>query len=259
VTEFDIQSQRQKRETMMQGDMNAPPVAEATLQFSEREEQILAVATELLIKWGYKRVTMDDIAQYAGVGKGTLYLHWKSRDGLLQTILLREILDIWRNLMEQVRHDPYAIRYSRLMRTLMLNAMNRPLAKAIFTGNAEVLGKMAGSGNRTLKNQQLLSSNQFITLLREYGLLRTDDPIPHQIYAMQAAITGFFLLDPALLGEDRLTLEERADVLALTIERLFEPPTPPDDETMAEAGATMMEWMEGACNQYERIIRGFMT
>jgi AcrR family transcriptional regulator len=243
---------------MTQGNMNAPPI-ETGLVFSEREEQILAVAGELLLKWGYKRVTMEDIARYADIGKGTIYLHWKSRDALFQTLLLREVLEIWRTLMEQIRLNPTEIRYSRLMRAMMLFGTQRLLARALFSGDTEILGKLAGSGNRQLQAQQMIASHQFVAHLRDYGLLRNDDPIPQQIYMLRGALTGFFLLDPTLLEKDGLSLEQRADVLAQTIERLFEPPELPTDEELAKTAATMLPWMETLCSEYERIIRGFMT
>ena len=41
-----------------------------------REERLLDVATTLLVRWGYRKTTIDDVAREAGVGKGTIYLHW---------------------------------------------------------------------------------------------------------------------------------------------------------------------------------------
>src|SRR5437764_6276067 len=44
-----------------------------------REERILDAATTLLVRWGYRKTTIDDVALEAGVGKGTIYLHWKDK------------------------------------------------------------------------------------------------------------------------------------------------------------------------------------
>ncbi|MGH3566828.1 MAG: helix-turn-helix domain-containing protein [Pseudonocardia sp.] len=44
----------------------------------EREERLLDVATDLLVRWGYQRVTVDAVARQAGIGKGTVYLHFRT-------------------------------------------------------------------------------------------------------------------------------------------------------------------------------------
>lgn len=41
---------------------------------------ILDAADRLLERYGYQKMTMDDIAQEVGVGKGTLYLHFPSKE-----------------------------------------------------------------------------------------------------------------------------------------------------------------------------------
>ena len=50
----------------------------------ERADRILDTARELLLAWGYRRVTIDELARRAGVGKGTIYLHWRSREEVFQ-------------------------------------------------------------------------------------------------------------------------------------------------------------------------------
>ncbi|HEV2653667.1 MAG TPA: TetR family transcriptional regulator, partial [Ktedonobacteraceae bacterium] len=45
----------------------------------QREERILDAAAELMVRWGYNKTTIDDIVRSAGVAKGTIYLHWKTR------------------------------------------------------------------------------------------------------------------------------------------------------------------------------------
>ncbi len=41
---------------------------------------ILDAADRLLARYGYRKMTMDDIAQEVGIGKGTIYLHFKSKE-----------------------------------------------------------------------------------------------------------------------------------------------------------------------------------
>ncbi|HTD14730.1 MAG TPA: helix-turn-helix domain-containing protein, partial [Chthoniobacterales bacterium] len=57
-----------------------------------RAHRILDAAAQLLERWGYSRVTIDDIAKQADVGKGTVYLHWPNREALFMAVLQRELL-----------------------------------------------------------------------------------------------------------------------------------------------------------------------
>jgi len=41
---------------------------------------IVDAADRLLARYGYRKMTMDDIAQEVGIGKGTIYLHFKSKE-----------------------------------------------------------------------------------------------------------------------------------------------------------------------------------
>lgn len=48
----------------------------------EREkisEAILDAAERLLARYGYRKMTMDDLAREVGIGKGTIYLHFPSK------------------------------------------------------------------------------------------------------------------------------------------------------------------------------------
>jgi AcrR family transcriptional regulator len=52
-----------------------------------RTGEILAAARRLMGQKGLDNLTMDDIAQAAGVAKGTLYLYFQSKDELIQALL----------------------------------------------------------------------------------------------------------------------------------------------------------------------------
>lgn len=45
-------------------------------------EAILDAADRLFAQFGFKKTTVEEIAQEAGIGKGTIYLHFKSKEEL---------------------------------------------------------------------------------------------------------------------------------------------------------------------------------
>ena len=52
----------------------------------QRREQILRAATELFSQGGYHGVTVDAIAQKAGISKGNLYWYFKSKQEIFQLL-----------------------------------------------------------------------------------------------------------------------------------------------------------------------------
>jgi AcrR family transcriptional regulator len=55
------------------------PSPEATVT----REAILDAVDVLLARYGYRKMTIDDVATEAGVGKGTIYLHFESKEELV--------------------------------------------------------------------------------------------------------------------------------------------------------------------------------
>ena len=58
-----------------------------TVKTKEKRDQILKAAEELFASRRYDEITMDEIAQLAQVGKGTLYRYFSSKEALLYAIL----------------------------------------------------------------------------------------------------------------------------------------------------------------------------
>jgi TetR/AcrR family transcriptional regulator, fatty acid metabolism regulator protein len=56
-------------------------------QRGERERLILRAAEELLLERGYHEMSIDDIAARVGISKGTVYLHFASKEDLALALL----------------------------------------------------------------------------------------------------------------------------------------------------------------------------
>src|SRR6266852_7801985 len=74
------------------GTMMQPVTAPRSLkekQRGEREALILQVAEEVLMEKGYYETSIDEIAARVGIAKGTVYLHFPSKEDLVIAILER--------------------------------------------------------------------------------------------------------------------------------------------------------------------------
>ncbi|MBA4184724.1 MAG: TetR/AcrR family transcriptional regulator [Acidobacteria bacterium] len=50
------------------------------VQTVEVRETILDATDEFLARYGYKKTTIDNLAQAVGIGKGSVYLHFSSKE-----------------------------------------------------------------------------------------------------------------------------------------------------------------------------------
>ncbi len=216
----------------------------------ERARLILDAAAGLLLRWGYRRVTIADVAVEANVGTGTIYLSWKTKEALFEAVLLREVIAVWQALLDRMRADAAEALLHRWLRSLFIVIRQRPLALALFTRNPELLGKLANSPVMRL-GQQRPNGHELITLLRSLGLMRTDTSIGVQVYAFSAVVTGFSFVDPFLSQDDQVTLEEQAEAIAMTVRLAFEPAVPPTPtelrERVAPALIDMLDRAIAAC------------
>ena len=70
---------------------------DAVRQKSTRDA-ILDATDRLLTKYGYKKMTIDDLAQEVGIGKGSVYLHFSSKEEIALTHIDRIIERLKSNL-----------------------------------------------------------------------------------------------------------------------------------------------------------------
>lgn len=209
-----------------QGDKESFPDEKLGKQ-EARTNRILDAALELVQRWGYRKTTLDDIAKQAGVTKGTLYQHWKTREALFEALLQREYLSFMLDFRERIANDPRSALLSSLIRHLVFLMAAHPLLKAILQGDTEMLGDL-GDLIRSHTGQQLIparleASQVYLEQLRAQGLLRTNVSIDTQMKMLTAICMGFFFMDRVMPPDRRFSLDEMAESLGATIQRTFEP------------------------------------
>jgi AcrR family transcriptional regulator len=64
-------------------------------------EQILQIAQEIFSKYGYKKTTLDDIANAVRKGKSSLYYYFNSKEDLFQAVIAKEV-EILKQALEKV-------------------------------------------------------------------------------------------------------------------------------------------------------------
>jgi AcrR family transcriptional regulator len=203
-----------------------------------RAERILDVTAELLLRHGYKRVTIDDVAAGAGIGKGTIYLHWKTREALFWAVLQREAARLLEQILARLAEDPALALPSRLMRAIFVEAARRPLVRALLLSDAEVLGALATDQAVAAAQRELGGNENYLELLREQGLLRPGLTVAGAGFVLGSVMRGFFA-DQDTGGE--IPLDEQADLLADVLHRGLEIEGEPAPDAVAGLAARVRE------------------
>jgi AcrR family transcriptional regulator len=66
---------------------SSKPAASRAARAAERREAIIEAAMDEFVARGYAATRLDDVAERAGVAKGTIYLHFKDKEALFQELI----------------------------------------------------------------------------------------------------------------------------------------------------------------------------
>jgi AcrR family transcriptional regulator len=216
--------------------------------FIERADRILDSAGALLLRHGHRKVTIEDVARRAKIGKGTVYLHWRTKDDLFLALLARESVRMVEDVAARLRADPEEALPHRLMRMTYLAALRQPLLFALVIGDTEILGKMTETD---ISEVGVATTDRFYDVLTDYGLLRDD--IPNLPYALRGATGGFYILDR--IDPDTAPGEEaRGDALAHVVRTAFEPARPPRRSVLVGAAGALAGVFEDLIPPYRAWI-----
>jgi len=215
-----------------------------------RADHILDAARELLRRWGYKKTTLDDISRQAGVAKGTIYLHWKTREALFEALILREWRSILRDLRQRLAQDPTSILLSVLTRHIVSIAVNNVL---MTMSDPETLGELRRSDAwQEVVQFRMETGKVYLEQLRSKGLLRTDTDIQTQIKMMAAIYSGYFAVNQIMSPDYQFSPEEMVERLAETLHRTFELEEPPAPEALEEVARAFNQLLDQFAEILER-------
>ena len=104
-----------------------------------KRRQIIEAATKLFLRHGYRKTSVEKIAQHAGVAKGTMYLYFKTKADLL----IHAICEEKRSYVEQLApllSDNMAPRerFRRWLRLELMSCVEMPLMNQLINSNQEI-------------------------------------------------------------------------------------------------------------------------
>jgi AcrR family transcriptional regulator len=221
------------------GKEPAPPQPVARTQ---RAEHILDTAAVLLVRWGFRKTTVDDVAREAGVAKGTIYLHWKDKNELFRAALMRAQEQANAEMRQRIAADPEGGLPHRLWTHGMLTALGNPLLAAVLQGRTDLFQGLRGAFEPATVQQMLGDYEAYIVQMQEAGLIRADLPVSIITFVTSALKIGV-INTPDFYGPGQTpSLEELTEVISDLIRRWLEPDRSSGDQEAGKRFAA--EWLE---------------
>lgn len=185
----------------------------------DTRERIMEAALELFARYGFKKTTVDDIARESGVGKGTVYLYFSSKEEIALEVMRdqnRQIHDKLRALASS-KADPE----NKLSSMLVLRVMERfdRIQNYVDSIN-DFMGRARGPYEALRKRVEREEAEIFAEVLIE-GKLRGTMEIEEPFSAAEAMIAATNGLMPTMLSRNELANRAEVERLARRVARLL--------------------------------------
>jgi AcrR family transcriptional regulator len=219
----------------------------------ERADRILDAAARLLLRYGHDRTTINDVAREAGVAKGSVYAHWRSRDRLFLALLRREQAVLLAQIRDRLRAAGRPADLELLLAESVRAYQRSPLVTAVLTRDAEILGSLARAAAE--EGRQRGGIDELVAQLRADGLVRTDRSLAEQITVLTTIYLGYFLTAPLLPDDFRVPDEAVPGLVAEAVWRALQRPEPLTPDEVAEMDQAVRDHIDRALANAEERLR----
>lgn len=204
---------------------------------SAKAARILDSARGLALEHGVRKVTIAEIAAAAGVGKGTVYLYWETKEDLFVGLVAREVLGWLDDVGGRLEADPGLVLPRRLAPLLIRSTLGNPWLRWLRTDDSALRQMLhrPEDRERLAEASPGAMGNEVVTILRERGIVRHDLPQDRQMYALHALLIGFMTVmeNPSAAGE--MDVDDPDLALADAVRVLLEPAEEPGSGVVAAA------------------------
>ena len=165
--------------------------------------KILSVSAELFRQYGFKTITMDDIARRAGISKKTLYQHFANKDEVVNESLIWYKQHMTDACVAQVEGSENAIEAMVRMLAFMDETHKRINPMAIFEMQRFYPEAYNTFRDQLIARDVVMIRDNILQGIKE-GLYRED--VDADLMARFRIETSLLILQPNLLVSDRNSL-----------------------------------------------------
>lgn len=200
----------------------------------EREQRILDAASELFVHYGYDKTTVSDIARAAGVSKGAIYLHFKSKDDLFEGLLIREMETYGEKWLETLDADPDGGSIASMYKNSLYAMNSSDFMSAMFRQDRRVFGNyMRKPDNffRQIHEKQAQSDRyQFVKMMQDANAIRQDVDAKVIAHVMDILAHGLVGMEDVVPKASIPALDDLIEGIAALMDRALTPANGGDHE-----------------------------
>lgn len=189
----------------------------------ERESRIYRASRELLLHFGYDKTTVSDIAKEAGISKGAIYLHFASKEALVEALIKHDLMAYTSDTINAIETDTENLTFVSMYQHSLLALPNYPIVQAIIRGDEHVFGNYLRQRSHEFieikRNQRL----PFLKAMQAVGALRAD--VDMHVVAFILDCFGFGMLHASeFMAEDQIPeIEALVNEMGVMLERFLMP------------------------------------
>ena len=193
-----------------------------------KRECILVEAAKAFARFGFKKASIDTIAEWAGVGKGTVYLAAESKQDLFYQVLHREVVswiaDVQKVIDPRTPADQLLLLASNQGRMYL---EQRPLLRQLLFGEAYEFMPAWRDRLDALVELGTHNAQQILRLGVQQGIFRSDLDVEVTAQLLIDLQLAYFVLHDRPGPEREARIERRgAAAFNLILNGLYLRPTP---------------------------------
>ncbi len=214
----------------------------------QRQERILDAAADVIIRYGYDKTTMSDIAAEAGVTRAILYLHFDSKEQLFEALLYRETRQYTAAWLKAIQADPQGGTLAGVFRSVLAAVDRSPFLSAMLKQDRRVFGQYLRKPGNLFESLQSASIwRDTLQELQAVGAIRADVRPAVMAHVMNALSLGLLASQDYPSLEEPPPFEDILETVALMLERTL---TPEDGGNRAAGQAILQRIASAASSSF---------
>jgi AcrR family transcriptional regulator len=202
-----------------------------------REQRILDAAATVIMRQGYDKTTMRDVADEVGVSRGIVYLHFESKEQLFEALIYREVQQYSQTWLDHIEADPRGGTIGGIYRAVLYAINSRPLMAAMMRRDRRIIGNYLRKPDNLFASMQSSAiSVGFLKALQEAGAVRKDVDLIIMSHIMDTLSYGLVTIQDFRPPEELPPYDMVMEAIAGMLDQLLTP----DDGGNSEGGKAVI-------------------